>query len=405
MGESYFRCPECHYYSGYHAKECSKQDLVPKGACPECKRPGGIHWAQCSLDKERTENSSFCKKCLSYTCPCPREDFESVNKGAVKDASRSVVYKGSEVHSTGWCYACKSMKCRVLAGEESKSSKVSDPWREPWCSKCKTYNCFITSHHKYKKQDSKASETWKEDEDGMGFMDYVGGHVSNYVTKWKDCKHAACQPKPGQNDFVYKSKDGIWLAGAKGRLLYGDEGDLIVDMAGMYDGEVSFVKRGPKWADDLKKFDTPGAPAIRLNWPDRDIPPAGIQIGFWLTLWRLIRENVKAGVYSEPVVIFCCIGGHGRTGTAIACMMATDTRMGGEEIILKIRKEYCDSAVETKEQVAYVHRIVEQREKMFAAAKKAKKAKGKGAEAEGEAAAEPETPPAGDASPDTEQVQ
>jgi protein-tyrosine phosphatase len=48
-----------------------------------------------------------------------------------------------------------------------------------------------------------------------------------------------------------------------------------------------------------------------------------------------------------------CLGGHGRTGTALACLAV----LGGyppEEAVAWVRANYCPSAVETAEQESFV---------------------------------------------------
>ena len=48
-----------------------------------------------------------------------------------------------------------------------------------------------------------------------------------------------------------------------------------------------------------------------------------------------------------------CLGGHGRTGTALACLAV----LGGyphEEAFAWVRADYCPSAIETAEQEAFV---------------------------------------------------
>lgn len=53
-------------------------------------------------------------------------------------------------------------------------------------------------------------------------------------------------------------------------------------------------------------------------------------------------------------VFICCIGGHGRTGTVLSALHATLT--GRTDSIKWIRANYCDRAVESSEQVNFLHK-------------------------------------------------
>lgn len=53
------------------------------------------------------------------------------------------------------------------------------------------------------------------------------------------------------------------------------------------------------------------------------------------------------------------MGGHGRTGTAIATLMVLTKRMTGKAAIKKVKKMYCDKAIETLSQQQYVIRVGE----------------------------------------------
>ena len=51
-----------------------------------------------------------------------------------------------------------------------------------------------------------------------------------------------------------------------------------------------------------------------------------------------------------------CLGGHGRTGTALACL-AVLTGTAPDEAVAWVRRRYCDHAVETDAQRAFVERF------------------------------------------------
>ena len=55
------------------------------------------------------------------------------------------------------------------------------------------------------------------------------------------------------------------------------------------------------------------------------------------------------------IVEIGCIGGHGRTGTILACMAVHHLRIGFEEAIDFVRNTYCDHAIETTAQEIFIH--------------------------------------------------
>ena len=83
-----------------------------------------------------------------------------------------------------------------------------------------------------------------------------------------------------------------------------------------------------------------------VEWPDFGAPPDAT--GLLLAL-RSLRERARVG---ERVEIGC-LGGHGRTGTALACL-AVLTGVPADDAIAWVRSEYCADAVETPEQEAFV---------------------------------------------------
>lgn len=91
----------------------------------------------------------------------------------------------------------------------------------------------------------------------------------------------------------------------------------------------------------------PLVPEIVLDWPDMgaiDLPRQ-----FW-------SELVAHLASTRSSLLVFCVGGHGRTGTAIASIM---TVCGWEsaDAIAWVRANYCTRAIETKLQEHYVHQI------------------------------------------------
>ena len=83
-----------------------------------------------------------------------------------------------------------------------------------------------------------------------------------------------------------------------------------------------------------------------LDWPDFGVPD---DVDSVLVALRAVHDRARAGQYVE----IGCVGGHGRTGTALACLAV----LGGEPAqgaAAWVRANYCSQAVETPEQAAFV---------------------------------------------------
>ena len=95
---------------------------------------------------------------------------------------------------------------------------------------------------------------------------------------------------------------------------------------------------------------------VNLDWPDRGIP--GLPAGFWLEMRdQIARQGAR--------VLCFCIGGHGRTGTAMAALMIA-SGYGKTEAVELIRAQYCKQAVESKEQMEYLEKLEEDMKPLLA---------------------------------------
>ena len=115
---------------------------------------------------------------------------------------------------------------------------------------------------------------------------------------------------------------------------------------------VSFVREDPYRRDTPPAFGLyldeqwdPPWPHEHLAWqdfgvPDRDALTASL-------------ERLLARARSGDLVEVGCLGGHGRTGTALACL-AVLTGAPPDAAVDWVRANYCPDAVETTEQRAFV---------------------------------------------------
>jgi len=160
------------------------------------------------------------------------------------------------------------------------------------------------------------------------------GHLTSTYT--------ACRHEPVH---VIKGKHGNVYGGSRIEVtdLF-DEFDLVVNCTGSSD-----VRRHTIPLEALAKFEKVGKVPIEiiLNWPDMGV--VDINPLFWRELWKEIEtKGYKTLVY--------CVGGHGRTGTALASLLVAAGYTGAESIKL-VRKIHCSSAIETLDQEGYVKKL------------------------------------------------
>lgn len=84
----------------------------------------------------------------------------------------------------------------------------------------------------------------------------------------------------------------------------------------------------------------------RVPWPDFGVPSDLDALRDGLSA---VRARAKAGDRVE----IGCLGAHGRTGTALACLAILDGHAPNSAVAW-VRANYCERAVETPEQEAFV---------------------------------------------------
>lgn len=87
-----------------------------------------------------------------------------------------------------------------------------------------------------------------------------------------------------------------------------------------------------------------------LDWPDFGVPEDPLPLA--AALRRLLQR-----AHGGDRVEMGCIGGHGRTGTALACL-AIMTGLPSRDAVAWVRANYCADAVETAQQEAFVAEFV-----------------------------------------------
>jgi hypothetical protein len=94
----------------------------------------------------------------------------------------------------------------------------------------------------------------------------------------------------------------------------------------------------PRWA--------PPWPHQHVDWPDFGVPSDVGRLGQQL---RDLLVRARNGQRVEQG----CLGGHGRTGTALACLVVLADG-GAADATAWVRSHYCERAVETPDQEALV---------------------------------------------------
>ena len=87
---------------------------------------------------------------------------------------------------------------------------------------------------------------------------------------------------------------------------------------------------------------------IQLDWPDYGV--INMPREFWVKLLKYLEDN-------QLKMLVFCLGGHGRTGTALAVMMTMALGYSPKDSINWIRKNYCRSAIESLGQEEYIERM------------------------------------------------
>ena len=90
----------------------------------------------------------------------------------------------------------------------------------------------------------------------------------------------------------------------------------------------------------------PPWPHDHLDWPDFGVPDDAAQV---VAVLGSLLDRAHAG---ERVEVGC-VGGHGRTGTALACL-AILSGQSPDQAVDWVRANYCPEAVETADQEAFI---------------------------------------------------
>lgn len=165
----------------------------------------------------------------------------------------------------------------------------------------------------------------------------------NTTTKvaWSQTLLGNCTHKGKVKVFEY---GGITIsAGGSYAPIY--HGEIVLDCADV--AEPSVLVTGPTALPRLAARQS--YTRVSVYWRDQSIPRLGTDF------WTELIEDVLA---SRRNLMVMCMGGHGRTGTALA-ILATLLGQVPEGIcpVRWVRDHYCEEAVESDSQADYIERI------------------------------------------------
>jgi protein-tyrosine phosphatase len=91
------------------------------------------------------------------------------------------------------------------------------------------------------------------------------------------------------------------------------------------------------------------AQIVIYPWPDLGLPRDPRRFR------RALRWVLEQAVRGRRVEVGCA-GGHGRTGTTLSGLLVLQG-MGPREAVRRVRRSYCDEAIESREQASMVRRL------------------------------------------------
>jgi hypothetical protein len=122
--------------------------------------------------------------------------------------------------------------------------------------------------------------------------------------------------------------------------------DTSVTAASFHSADPYLRDRVPDYGLYLDPHWRPPWDHDHLDWPDFGVPESARAVRDALTV---LLDRARDGQQVEVG----CLGGHGRTGTALACL-AVLSGHPADQAVTWTRANYCTGAVETPEQEAFV---------------------------------------------------
>lgn len=179
------------------------------------------------------------------------------------------------------------------------------------------------------------------------------------LSSYSDWCHHDPKPEP---TWEWKKKGGqfhpmrLFIADAKGMRDNKDKFDIVVDCGDVLSDNYAERRNGLLVGDTtlvnkLNKYSLAGVEGprvLKIDWDDRKAPL--LHPEFWPDLAAILSGDV----------IINCMGGHGRSGTALVClMMVMNPDYGSADAITHLRAVHCPRAIESLEQHKYIDEVAD----------------------------------------------
>lgn len=192
-----------------------------------------------------------------------------------------------------------------------------------------------------------------------GSNHYNSGYTSTYTACHEHNAYISPFTQPGN----------LSIAGSAGWKMVKDC-DLIINLDAAFKPLLSppeppkpTVKTSSEFWEELTKHEFPIeakeeavpkkiAEVIDIRWNDFKIP--NLTPAFWQALWLGVEHKANEHPDKEYEILFTCQGGHGRTGTSMACFLVASGIYDPLSAIKWVRENYCKSAVENMDQEKYL---------------------------------------------------
>lgn len=183
------------------------------------------------------------------------------------------------------------------------------------------------------------------------------------------CNH---EPHPAKGDLPIFALDGIalWVGDNPGASKSRAEFDVCIDagnvlsIPGEYDlptlyGDPGLRRSLREYVNSSPKAESAeGTRILKIRWADRAKPP--VRPEFWPALLDQLKgiRDEKGYTTKDPLrVMTICQGGHGRSGSALACLVMCLTDYTPLDVLTHIRALHCARAIESKEQHEYLNTV------------------------------------------------
>lgn len=198
------------------------------------------------------------------------------------------------------------------------------------------------------------------------------GTSKNYhFSEW--CSH---KPSPVADLPIFQAKNiGLWIADAPGARSVYDQFDVAIDggnalsVPGEYDLPLLYGNASSLITKLARHLITVAPSAqqqamktqvLKIRWADRCAPP--VAPSFWPALLKQLEAlaEERGATQEHPLkVLTICQGGHGRSGSALACLMMCLSSYTPLDALTHIRALHCARAIESKDQHVYLNSVAE----------------------------------------------